>query len=112
MPETESTQAAEHGERTFVVHNLGAMTTKQLSDYWVSCRLCPPGDSRAAGDFLESLWGETRASLGWAPSWQLAMAFADAHASLHADRACPTCRHVPDGAVSPEDTHAVMRARA
>lgn len=79
--------------------------------YLVSCRICPP-TTTAAGDFLESLLGESRATLGWAGSWQLAMRFADAHASLHSDLACPNCRHIPDVPVSLTDTHAVMQARA
>lgn len=80
--------------------------------YLVSCRICPPGKTAAPGDFFASLLGDMSSTLGWAPSWEMAMRFADAHASLHGDRACPTCAHVPDSPVSVADTQAVMRARA
>lgn len=88
-----------------------AASTYPVPAYLVSCRICPPG-TVAPGDFFAGLLGKPRATLGWAPSWEIAMAYADAHATLHADLACPTCRHVPDTPVSQADTHAVMRARA
>jgi hypothetical protein len=83
--------------------------------WWVSCRVCPtpPGGGGFAGDVLEKLLdGRSQTRLGWSPRWDWAMSFAVAHAQLHADRACVTCRHVPETPVSLEDTQALLRARA
>lgn len=87
---------------------------RQVADerarWWVRCRVCPPTADTLS--FLDSMMGAgERARLGWAPTWDLAMRYADAHASLHADRACPTCQHVPDTPVSQEDTQLLMQVR-
>lgn len=76
--------------------------------WWVDCRVCPP----RRGSFIDNLFGVGGRRLGWAPTWATAIAFADAHASLHLDQACQTCRHVPEVEVRQEDTVALMQARA
>ncbi len=50
----------------------------------------------------ESLWFFGVALKGWAPTWESAQRYADAHARAHEARRCPTCLHVPTGQLPEE----------
>lgn len=76
--------------------------------FWVRCRLCP------ATSQLDTVFGFGRRgehTLGWAFTLEDAIRFADAHASIHLDKQCPSCLHVPEVPVSVEDTSALVTAR-
>lgn len=69
--------------------------SRAVYPWLVTCQLCSgyPG-------FFGALWARV---IGWSYDWQLAQEFAVRHARAHEATRCPSCLHLPERQLSPEE---------